>query len=105
MDSIGRYRIVRELGRGGMGAVYEATDPAIGRTVAVKVILSLPHSSARDYAHLKLRFDREAIAAGRLSHPNIVTVYDRGEQDGLPYLVMEYIAGSYIGTSSRPIFC
>jgi formylglycine-generating enzyme required for sulfatase activity len=102
MDTIGRYRIVRELGRGGMGVVYEATDPNIGRSVAVKVILSLPHSSAHEYAELKLRFDREATAAGRLSHPNIVIVHDRADQDGVPYLVMEYIAGASLKDKLAP---
>ena len=85
---VGRYEIQRRLGRGGMGAVYVAHDPVLGRMVAIKVFageLELP--DARE------RFSREARAAAALSHPNIVTVYDFGEYDSQPYIVMEYVAG------------
>jgi hypothetical protein len=85
---IGRYEIQRRLGRGGMGSVYVAHDPVLGRMVAVKVFggdLDLP--DARD------RFAREARAAAAFSHPNIVTVYDFGEYDSQPFIVMEYVAG------------
>lgn len=93
METVGPYRVVKELGRGAMGVVFEAFDPAIGRTVALKVILSQPQATAEEDAQAKLRFAREASAAGRLSHPNIVTVYQLGEHDGAQYLVMEYVTG------------
>jgi eukaryotic-like serine/threonine-protein kinase len=93
METVGSYRIVKELGRGAMGVVFEAFDPAIGRTVALKLIRSQPLSTREEDAQLKLRFSREASAAGRLSHPNIVTIYQLGEHDGMQYLVMEYITG------------
>ncbi|HZM93585.1 MAG TPA: serine/threonine-protein kinase [Vicinamibacterales bacterium] len=85
---VGRYEIQRRLGRGGMGAVYVAHDPVLGRMVAIKVFagdLDLP--DARE------RFSREARAAAALSHPNIVTVYDFGEYESQPFIVMEYVAG------------
>ena len=94
MEAVGPYRVVRELGRGAMGVVFEAFDPAIGRTVAVKVIRSQPLATAEEDAQLKMRFAREASAAGRLSHPNIGTIHQLGEQDGLQYLVMERIQGT-----------
>jgi hypothetical protein len=89
---LGRYQIQRELGRGAMGAVYRALDPTIERTVAVKTIqLDLPSGALQDYRD---RFLREAKAAGRLNHPNIVTIYDAGEEGGLAYIVMEHLAGA-----------
>lgn len=89
----GRYQIVSELGRGSMGVVYEGFDPVIGRTVAIKTMLtaSLPPS---EFADFKARFQREAQAAGILNHPNIVTVYDFGEDNGVLYLAMEFLEGS-----------
>ena len=78
LTKAGRYQIVSELGRGSMGVVYEGFDPVIGRTVAIKTMLtaSLPPSEFEDF---KARFQREAQAAGILNHPNIVTVYDFGD--------------------------
>jgi formylglycine-generating enzyme required for sulfatase activity len=102
METVGRYRIVRELGRGGMGVVYEAFDPLMDRTVALKVILCLAHSSAEEYAQLKKRFLREAAAAGRLSHPNIVHMNNLGEEDGLPYLDMDFVAGKPLKAMLAP---
>jgi serine/threonine-protein kinase len=93
METVGPYRIVKELGRGAMGVVFEAFDSAIGRTVAIKVIRSQQFATAEEDAQLKLRFTREAAAAGRLSHPNIVTVYQLGEHTGMQYLVMEFVTG------------
>jgi tRNA A-37 threonylcarbamoyl transferase component Bud32 len=90
---IGRYEIQEEIGRGAMGAVYRALDPQIGRTVALKVILTrdLP---PEDLAIYKERFYREARAAGKMSHPGIITVHDIAEDAyGTPYLVMEYVEG------------
>ena len=88
----GRYQVVSELGRGSMGVVYEGFDPVIGRTVAIKTMLtsSLPPAEFEDF---KARFQREAQAAGMLNHPNIVTVYDFGEDSGVLYLAMEFLEG------------
>ncbi len=92
MQQIGRYNIIQELGQGAMGAVYKASDPMMDRVVAVKTILAsaLTGPLASDYRE---RFFREARAAGRLAHPGIVTVYDVAEQEGTPFLVMEFIDG------------
>ncbi len=86
---IGKYEITDVIGEGGMGAVYKATDPRIGRTVAIKVI----KGDFSDNPELLKRFYREAQAVGNLQHPNIVVVYDLGEEHGNPYLVMEYLNG------------
>src|SRR5215217_2285994 len=83
----GRYRVDAELGRGGMARVYHATDTVLGRPVAVKV-LSPQYS---DDANFVTRFRREAQAAARLNHPNLVQVYDTGSDDGVHYIVMEYV--------------
>jgi eukaryotic-like serine/threonine-protein kinase len=93
MDKIGKYTIQDEIGKGGMGIVYRGIDPYIGRTVAIKTIRLdlLRQESGRDDA-LK-RFLREAQAAGNLSHPNIVTIYEVGEHEGLIYIAMEHIDG------------
>ena len=93
-QKIGRYEIDEELGRGAMGVVYRARDPQIGRIVAIKVILT-GNASPQDLERYKQRFGREAQAAGRMSHPGIVTIYDIAEDEsGRPYLVMEYIEGA-----------
>ncbi|MGH7163172.1 MAG: protein kinase domain-containing protein, partial [Planctomycetota bacterium] len=84
------YRIEAVIGRGGMGTVYRATQLSLGRPVALKV---LPEDLARDPQFLE-RFRREADALSRLSHPNIVAVFDRGEAEGRPFLVMEYVEGA-----------
>jgi serine/threonine protein kinase len=88
----GRYQIVTELGRGSMGVVYKGFDPVIGRTVAIKTML-IEGLSAAEFQEYKARFQREAQAAGILAHPNIVTVYDFGEDSGVLYLAMEYLEG------------
>ena len=90
--TVGRYEIVSELGRGAMGVVYKALDPTIGRVVALKT-MRLDVHSLEDESVLR-RFKNEARAAGILNHPNIVTIYDAGEQDGLFYLAMEFIEGT-----------
>jgi len=88
---IGRYEILEELGQGAMGTVYRARDPLIERTVAIKTVsISLLQQEGAD---AESRFLREAQSAGRLSHPNIVTIYDVGEADGLAYIAMEYLTG------------
>ena len=89
----GRYEIVGELGRGAMGVVYKAVDPVIGRTVAVKTIRLSEEGTGLSRPELLGRFQTEARAAGLLTHPNIVVVYDAGEEDGLYYITMELVEG------------
>jgi serine/threonine protein kinase len=89
---IGRYEILEELGRGAMGTVYRAKDPAMDRVVALKTIISLVLASEHG-DDFRERFYREARAAGALTHPGIVPVFDVGEHEGLPFLVMEFISG------------
>ncbi|PWU01003.1 MAG: hypothetical protein C5B51_23825 [Terriglobia bacterium] len=93
MDRIGRYKIVRELGRGAMGVVYHAIDPNIGRPVAIKTIRLSDALKPEEQARLRERLLREARSAGMLSHPGIVTIYDVEQQDDLAYIAMEYVDG------------
>src|SRR3984893_18334565 len=88
---VDRYEILAELGRGGMGIVYRAKDPVIGRTVAVKTIRLSEEGTGMTHAQLVERFQTEARAAGLLTHPNIVVIYDAGEADGLYYITMELV--------------
>ncbi|HET9360476.1 MAG TPA: serine/threonine-protein kinase, partial [Vicinamibacterales bacterium] len=90
-SQLGRYEIQRRLGRGGMGAVYVAHDPVLGRMVAIKVF-----SGDLDVPDARERFSREARAAAALNHPNIVTVFDFGSYDSQPYIVMEYVPGETV---------
>ena len=93
VKKIGRYEILDKLGQGAMGIVYKAMDPNIGRIVALKTIsqsATLPEAQKKEYA---ARFFREAKAAGSLQHPNIVTIYDMDEDQGIPYIAMEYVEG------------
>src|SRR5262249_10245026 len=89
LQQLGDFRILREVGKGGMGIVYEAEQVSLGRHVALKV---LPRALLLD-ARAKQRFEREARSAARLHHTNIVPVFGVGEQDGLPYYVMQFIHG------------
>src|SRR5258708_18503317 len=89
----GRYEILGELGRGGMGVVYRAKDPLIGRIVAVKTIRLSEEGTGLSHAQLVERFQTEARAAGLLTHPNIVVIYDVGESDGVYYITMELVNG------------
>ena len=93
MAKAGRYEIVGELGRGAMGVVYRAVDPVIGRNVAVKTIRLTEEGTGLSRAELLSRFQTEARAAGVLTHPNIVVIYDAGEEDGLYYITMELVEG------------
>src|SRR5687767_9922613 len=88
---LGRYKIIGELGRGAMGAVYRALDPLIEREVALKTLL--PNLPADVMGDVRERFLREARSAGRLNHPNIVTIFDVGEEDGTAYIAMELLEG------------
>jgi serine/threonine protein kinase len=89
----GRYEIEGELGRGGMGVVYRAKDPSIGRIVAVKTIQLSEEGTGMSHAQLVEHFQTEARAAGLLAHPNIVVIYDVGESDGVYYITMELVNG------------
>ena len=93
MDQIGRYRILDELGRGATGVVYRAQDPAIGRIIAIKTIRLSDFTDELERERLRERLFREAQSAGMLSHPNIVTIYDIAEENGLAYIFMECVDG------------
>src|SRR5215471_6569054 len=88
-EKLGPYEIVGPLGAGGMGEVWKAQDPRLGREVAIKV---LPASMSQDVDRLR-RFEQEAKAAGVLNHPNITAVYDIGSHEGAPYVVQELLEG------------
>ena len=90
---LGRYVIERRIGRGAMGAVYLARDPRINRPVALKAIPIEKEFEDEELKEARLRFYREAESAGRLAHPNIITVFDAGEDKGLAYIAMEYVPG------------
>src|SRR5262249_29985622 len=93
LSKAGRYEIQGELGRGAMGVVYKAVDPVIGRTVAVKTLRLSEEGTGLSRPELLNRFQTEARAAGLLTHPNIVVVFDAGEEDGLYYITMELVEG------------
>jgi serine/threonine-protein kinase len=90
---LGRYQVEKELGKGAMGVVYLGKDPKIGRVVAIKTLALAQEFEADELADVKARFFREAETAGRLSHPNIVTIYDAGEEHDLCYIAMELLKG------------
>ncbi|MGQ0544860.1 MAG: serine/threonine-protein kinase [Betaproteobacteria bacterium] len=93
---IGRYKVLGELGRGAMGIVYRAQDPALDRVVALKTIILDEDAEGRE--EYQKRFFLEAKAAGKLTHPSIVTTYDFGEHDGVAYLAMELLEGTDLRT-------
>lgn len=91
LEVLGRYKILDIVGRGAMGVVYKAVDPVIDRVVAIKTVnLSLSHDDLEEY---EARFQQEIKAAGRLNHPNIVTIYDVGRTDQVAYMAMEFLEG------------
>ncbi len=90
---LGRYQLVREIGRGAMGMVYLGRDPKIGREVAIKTLALSAEFEGKELEESEQRFLREAEAVGRLNHMNIVTIYDVGEDQGLAYIAMDYVEG------------
>jgi eukaryotic-like serine/threonine-protein kinase len=101
---IGRYEILAELGRGAMGIVYRAKDPAVDRVVALKTIISVALASPQG-SEFRDRFYREARTAGALTHPGIVAVFDVGEHEGMPFLVMEFVDGRTLADSIKAGEC
>ena len=99
---LGRYVIQRRIGRGAMGAVYLAKDPRINRPVAVKAIPIDKEFEDEELKEARLRFFREAESAGRLTHPNIITVFDAGEDKGLAYIAMEFVPGTPLKEFTDP---
>ena len=100
--TLGRYRILGEISRGAMGRVYLAHDPHIDRRVAIKTIHPVDGLSEADAQENRLRFIREAQAAGRLQNPGIVTIYDVGVHEGTSFIAMEYIEGETLEAFTRP---
>ncbi len=98
-QKLGRYELLEKIGKGGMGVVYRAMDPAIGRVVAIKTILF--HDAAEEGSELRARMARESQAAGRLSHPNIVAVHDICQEGDTSYIVMEYVQGRTLDAAMR----
>ena len=96
VERIAHFRILKRIGRGGMGIVYQAVDERDGRTVALKVIREAEAPGDESSAHLKearVRFDREAAILKSLLHVNVVSFFEIGEEDGTPWLAMEYLDG------------
>jgi CHASE2 domain-containing sensor protein/predicted Ser/Thr protein kinase len=92
--TLGRYEVIRELGKGAMGVVYLGKDPKINREVAIKTLRFEDEFDAADMSAMKERFFREAESAGRLVHPNIVTIYDAGDDGDISYIAMELLSGT-----------
>jgi serine/threonine-protein kinase len=101
MQRLGRYQLEREIGRGAMGIVYLGRDTAINRMVAIKAIPLASEFSDAELVEARSRFFREAETAGRLNHPNIVTIYDVGEEGGLAYIAMEYLKGRHLSDYAK----
>jgi CHASE2 domain-containing sensor protein/tRNA A-37 threonylcarbamoyl transferase component Bud32 len=98
--ALGRYELLEEIGRGTMGVVYKGRDPKIGRTVAIKTV-DLSEFDEEALVEIKERFFREAESVGLLSHPNIVSIYDCGEENHLAYMAMEYLDGEALGRYTK----
>jgi eukaryotic-like serine/threonine-protein kinase len=99
---LGRYEVEKELGKGAMGVVYQGKDPKIGRVVAIKTMALSQEFEADELKDVKERFFREAETAGRLTHPNIVTIYDAGEEHDLAYIAMEFLKGKDLTLYNKP---
>ncbi|HEU4401568.1 MAG TPA: serine/threonine-protein kinase [Candidatus Polarisedimenticolia bacterium] len=102
LTRLGRFEILREIGKGAMGQVFLANDPKIQRQVAIKTIVLPPGTSAEEAHETSQRFLREAQAAGKLLHPNIVTIFDVGEEGGVSFIAMEFIEGETLEKFTRP---
>ena len=100
--TIGRYEVERLLGRGAMGEVYLGRDPMIGRVVAIKTLPLAREFEEEELEEARACFFREAAAAGKLNHPNIVAIFDAGEDHDLAYIAMEYIAGGSLQPYTKP---
>jgi serine/threonine-protein kinase len=99
---LGRYEVEKELGKGAMGVVYLGKDPKIGRVVAIKTMALSQEFEADELKDVKERFFREAETAGRLNHPNIVTIFDAGEEHDLAYIAMEFLKGKDLTPYIKP---
>jgi len=99
---LGRYQVEKELGKGAMGVVYQGRDPKINRVVAIKTMALSQEFEPDELADVKERFFREAETAGRLNHPNIVTMYDAGEEHDLAYIAMEFLKGKDLVPYTKP---
>jgi len=99
---LGRYQVERELGKGAMGVVYLGRDPMIGRTVAIKTLALSREFEGAELEDARKRFFREAETAGRLAHPNIVTIFDAGEEHDLAYIAMEFLHGQDLANYCQP---
>lgn len=99
---LGRYQIEKELGKGAMGVVYQGKDPKIGRIVAIKTLALSREFEGDELSDARARFFREAETAGRLQHPNIVTIYDAGEEQDLAYIAMEFLKGRDLLDHCKP---
>ncbi|MDP2821255.1 MAG: serine/threonine-protein kinase [Sulfuritalea sp.] len=99
---LGRYEIEKELGKGAMGVVYLGRDPKINRVVAIKTMALSQEFEADELVEVKERFFREAETAGRLNHPNIVTMFDAGEEHDLAYIAMEFLKGKDLVPYAKP---
>jgi serine/threonine-protein kinase len=99
---LGRYEVEKELGKGAMGVVYLGKDPKIGRVVAIKTMALAQEFDADEIEQVKERFFREAETAGRLNHPNIVTIYDAGEEHDLAFIAMEFLQGHDLARYCKP---
>jgi CHASE2 domain-containing sensor protein/predicted Ser/Thr protein kinase len=99
---LGRYQVEKELGKGAMGIVYMGKDPKIGRQVAIKTMALSQEFEPDELAGVKERFFREAETAGRLTHPNIVSIFDAGEEHDLAYIAMEFIKGHDLTRYTKP---
>ncbi len=99
---LGRYQIEKELGKGAMGVVYLGKDPKISRVVAIKTMALSQEFESDELEEVKERFFREAETAGRLNHPNIVTIYDAGEEHDLAYIAMEFLKGKDLVPYTKP---
>ena len=99
---LGRYEVEKELGKGAMGTVYLGKDPKISRVVAIKTLALAQEFDEDEIGEVKQRFFREAETAGRLNHPNIVTIYDAGEEHDLAYIAMEFLKGQDLMHYCKP---